>query len=112
MSNKLKPCPWPSCGSEAVEVQYLDNISVVCSECGANGPVVHPRAAGIVDACQEAARLWNERAGDGAQPEIEYTAISADGSRFFVIENGEVKEYSMGEDYRRLFGEKGNTDEV
>ena len=78
--------------------------AALCQSCMAEGPCTRDD--------ERAARLWNERAGDGAQPEIEYTAISADGSRFFVIENGEVKEYSMGEDYRRLFGEKGNTDEV
>lgn len=102
MSSELKPCPF--CGSD--DVSIWDGIErAACENCGTCGPS-HDGGK------EEAARLWNERAGDGSQPEIEYTAISADGSKIFVVENGEVKEHSLGEDYRRLFGEKGITDEV
>lgn len=102
MSDKLKPCPF--CGSD--DVKYIPRIAsfVKCKNCLTEGPAANSEA--------EAARLWNDRAGDVDQPEIEYPTFSADGSKLFVIKNGEVKEYSMGEDYKRLFGEKGATDEV
>lgn len=112
MSNKLKPCPF--CGSKKVNLwQEFDVVYVVCVDCQADGPRCYfSQFFPKYNAKEEAALLWNERAGDGAQPEIEYPTFSADGSKLFVIENGEVKEYSLGEDYKRLFGEEGSTDEV
>lgn len=57
MSDKLKPCPF--CGSEELNPWFnpsIDETQIVCADCVCMGPAA-------IDA-EEAARLWNERAGD------------------------------------------------
>ena len=55
MSEALKPCPYPSCGSSAVSyggpTYGCPGGWVTCETCGAEGPWANTRA--------EAAALWN-----------------------------------------------------
>lgn len=94
-SNKLKPCPWPSCGSDSVRIRtrYIQSF-VWCAACDAKGP------HGANEA--EATRLWNERAGG----DVAGIEISADGTSVTVTRDGYCYKYDLAD----FCSEKGATD--
>lgn len=66
MPHELKPCPF--CKSEDLTVLHGDpSITILCFECGAEGPWVDPvddSEEELEQAEAQAVHLWNHRPGE------------------------------------------------